>query len=110
MKLGDKAEAADQPDVVLAGDSVGMYELQTDELSPADDVSEPGEFPQYGDFMTAGKVRQSGEVSEVWLEVPASLAQWLVDHEIEIGDRFRVGAVGKSDGRWQYTCYEAGEQ
>jgi hypothetical protein len=105
VKLGDKAESADQPDVVLARDSVAMYELQTDELVPADEVTEPGEFPEYGDFMETGKVKQSGETVDVWLEVPSALAKWLVENEIEIGDRFRIGAVRKADGRWEYTCY-----
>jgi len=105
MKISDKAERASGPDVVLAKNTVGVFELASDELIGADDITPEGEYPQYGDFVEAGRVKQSGEVSDVWLQVPADLSVWLTENEIAVGDRFRIGSARKVDGAWEYTCY-----
>lgn len=106
MKLGEKAEQAEQPDVKLARDSApGLYVLQTDELTEADEITAEGEFPQYGDFLEVGRPNAEGEAERSeFIECPAGLARWLVEEEIEIGDSFRVLDVWKDDGSWQYNC------
>lgn len=106
MKLGEKAEQAEQPDVKLARDSApGLYVLTTDELQGADEITAEGEFPQYGDFLEVGRPNAEGEVERTeFIECPAALAGWLVGKEIGIGDSFRVLDVWKEDGSWQYNC------
>jgi len=110
MKLGDKAKQADQPEISLARQSApGLYQLETDELIEADDLTEEGQFPQYGTFlkvMTSNGGREITFDKEEYIECPSALAKWLVDTEIEIGEFFRIQSVRKIDGNWQYDCAE----
>lgn len=109
MKISDKAESADQPEVKLARQSApGVYRLDTDELEPADDLTGEDQFPQYGDFLkvghpTGGDNRFENH-EEMYIECPADLARWLVEDEVEIGDHFRILDVWKDDGEWSYKC------
>jgi hypothetical protein len=101
MKLEDKA--ADRPDVKLARDSApGAYELLTDELVSADELTDEDEFPQFGDFLRVGRPGADG--AETHIECPAALARWLVGEGIEIGDVFRIRSVQKLDNEWSYQC------
>jgi hypothetical protein len=108
MKLEDKA--ADRPDVKLARDSApGAYTLTTDDLVAADDLTDEGEFPEFGDFL---EVERPGAGRRCWIECPADLARWLVGHDldeserprIEIGETFRIRSVSKVDNEWSYEC------
>lgn len=98
MNLEDKAEAS--PTVFLTGSlTESEYELLTKELVAADDLTEPGQFPEYGDFL---EVEEYSPVDGTprgiaFIECPSALARWLVDQELEIGDRFRVTAVDKDN-------------
>lgn len=98
-----KEKAADRPDVELAQESApGAYRLSTLELVAADDVSEPGEFPAFGDFL---EVERFDSGASLLVECPAGLARWLVnDLDVSIGDAFRIRSVRKVDGEWQYDC------
>jgi len=106
MKLGEKAEQAEQPDVSLARDSApGFYVLQTDELTQANEITAEDQFPQYGDFLEVGVPNADRVVDRTeFIECPAGLAQWLVEEELEVGDSFRVLDVWKADGSWCYQC------
>ena len=109
MKIGDKAEASDQPDVKLARQSApGAYRLETDELKPADEVTPEGQFPEYGDFLKVAKPtggsNQFENHEEMFIECPADLARWLVEESVEIGEHFRVLDVWKDNGEWSYKC------
>lgn len=111
MKLGDKSEKADRPEVELAsGNPIGMYRLESDEYVDADEISDEGEFPQYGDFIecqtTTGGADPEWDV-EVYLECPLGLEKQLLDHEIGVGEAFRVRQVSKdANGEWNYLIEE----
>jgi len=100
MKIGDKAEQADQPNVLLVRDSApGLYRLETDELTNADDLG-TDEFPRYGDFVKCSDSR----LEECYVEVPSALAQFL-DGTVEVGEWFRIVSVNKTaDGEWTYSA------
>lgn len=108
MNLGDKAEQADSPEIRLAGqDQPGAYRLETEELEPADQVTDPGEFPEYGDFLkvshpTGGETPWA-DAEEMFLEVPGSFAKELVENEIGVGDKFRVRSVEKPGNAYKYS-------
>lgn len=111
MKLGDKAEQGEQREVRLARDSIGLYRLETEELTAADEISEEDEFPQYGDFLdcltSTGGPNPEFNV-EVWVECPSQLAQQLVSLEIEAGECFRIQSARKNGaGEWTYSIEEA---
>lgn len=108
MKISDKAE--DTPDIELARQSApGAYVLDGEELSPADDLTEEGQFPEYGDFLPVHRARATEDGweptgDEMWIECPQDLAQFLVEQEVEPQDGFRIKDVKKVDGTWQYNC------
>lgn len=101
MNLKDKAK--DRPEVLLARQSSpGAYVIQSLELSGADELTEEGDFPQYGDFL---KCHRAGTEKLVWVECPAALARFLVNEiDAEVGTCFRVRSVTKVDGEWEYNA------
>lgn len=105
MKLGDKAQ--ERPQVALAGSLLeSQYRLVTDELVPADDISEAGEFPQYGDFLLCPERSpvDHSDRGETFVEIPSRLARWLVEH-VEDGDWWQVVDASKDgDGQWHFDC------
>jgi hypothetical protein len=107
MNIGDKAEQADSDEVRLARDSMGVYRLESEMLTEADEISDEDSFPQYGDFLkaktTTGGANPTFDVP-VWVECPSDLAQQLVELEVEPGDGFRIQQVQKNgSGEWQYS-------
>ena len=105
--LEDKAYD-DGPEVVLASDSAGVYRLRDDELTKADDIRGPDEFPEYGEFLDVARVRAADgnwtDGEPVWLECPAALAGDLVEADVTPGDTFALSEPNKSaGGNWQYT-------
>jgi hypothetical protein len=102
MKLGEKAEAT--PEVVVTRDLFGSeaYQLVTDELTEADELTAEGEFPQYGQFLEVDSraYPHGDERGEKYIEVPTALARWVVDN-VEEGDWFRITETRKVDGEWQ---------
>jgi len=106
MKIGDKAEANENPEIVLARSSVGLYELADVELSAADELTAEGEFPKYGDYLKTHRVNGSGSPTEEvnWVECPAGLAARLAEYDGDLDDSplFHVKSVRKVDGEWQY--------
>jgi len=101
MNLKDKAK--DRPEVLLArSSSPGAYEVRSLELSGADELTDEGDFPQYGDFLHC---HRAGTDKTVWVECPAALARFLVnDIDVEVGDVFRIRSVTKVDGEWRYEA------
>lgn len=100
MDLNDKA--AQSPDIRLVRDAqYSAYRLVSTELVPADEISDEGEFPQYGDFV---RCEIPDSEAEVLVEVPQNLARQLVDMGIGAGDEFRVEGAAKVDGEWQVTA------
>jgi hypothetical protein len=110
MKLGDKSERADRPEVRLARDSMGIYTLQSLEYWDANEITDEGEFPKYGDFLkcrtTTGGADPEWNV-EVFVECPLGLEAELLELGIEDGDCFRIQQVSKTtDGEWSYQVVE----
>lgn len=110
MNLEDKAQEA--PNVYLAGSlPESEYSFQTTELVGADELTDPDEFPEFGDFL---ECRERSPVDgtdrgTVFIEVPQKLAQWLVEH-VEPGDWFAVKAAEKDEsGTWRFDCELADE-
>lgn len=107
MNLKDKA--SDQPDVSLANQlTSSVYEVVDDELVPADELTEEGQFPQYGDFL---EVKEYSPVDgtprgSTYIEVPRGLAKWLVEELMPSSDtnRFRVLSHQKVDGEHEFDC------
>lgn len=110
MKLGDKAEQSEQDEVRLARDSNGLYRLESEELVPADEISDEDEFPKYGDFLSCRTTTGGAEASwntPVLVECPGSLAKQLVEMEVEEGDGFRINSARKNaSGEWEYSTSE----
>lgn len=107
MKISDKAQ--ETPEIDLAKQSApGAYRLADDELVEADEITEEGQFPKFGDFLPVKALRQTENGvetnGEMYIECPQALAQWLVENEIEIGEDFRVISNRKVDRNWEYTC------
>jgi len=103
MDLNDKARS--NPDVELARDLIeSEWSLKSTELTGADELTPEGEFPQYGDFAEAHEFSPVDGTNrgERYIEIPAALAQWLVENEIGVGDRFQVKQVQKVDGEYQF--------
>lgn len=113
MKIGDKAAAADQREIRLARDSMGLYRLESAEITPADEISDEDQFPKYGDFLDT--VTSTGGANPAWdepcwLEVPAGLDEELVKIEAEVGTVFRIQSVRKDGQTWDYSVVEASEE
>lgn len=107
MKLGDKSERADRPEVELAsGNPIGIYRLESDEYVDADEISPEGEFPKFGDFLEVSSTTGGAEPEwnvDVFLECPLGLEEELLELGVDVGDSFRIGQVSKTaDGEWQF--------
>lgn len=107
MNLKDKA--ADTVDVSLSNQLTGsVYEIVTDELVEADELTPEGEFPQYGDFLKVEEYSpvDDTERGETHIEVPRDLAKWLVDELMPESEtnRFRIVSHQKVDGEHQFDC------
>lgn len=110
MKIGDKAK--ESPDVYLIRDAqYSAYRLVSDDLAPADEVTDEGEFPQYGDFAICDLPDgDGGFAGKIYVEVPQDLAAGMVELGIEPGDEFRIGEATKVDGEWQVTVEPGAEK
>lgn len=105
MSLRDKAQEAEQ-EVVLAGDMEwSLYRIRSDDLTDAEEVSEPGDFPEYGEYLEADK----GQDRDIlyYLECPSRLAKAVVDqvaHNADLEGRWiHVKKVEKDDSdRWDF--------
>lgn len=99
MKLGEREET---PEILLARHSApGAYILEGEELAHADDLSEEGEFPEYGWFIPV-----TGTTGKVFVECPQDLDSKLVALDVEPGDGFRIRSVKKVEGSWRYEVEE----
>lgn len=97
----DLADAAtESPEVRLAEDLPGAYVLTTTELEPADQVTEPGEFPEYGQFLPCESVAEPDET--VYLEAVQELASGIMATDPDLQDVFVVTRSQKPDpdGSW----------
>lgn len=100
--LEDKAES--EVDVTLAADLVeSQYRLVSLELTPADELG-TDDFPLYGDF---AEVEERSPVDGTFrgqshVEIPASLASWLVEAEVGTSDWWQVIDAEKVDGSWRF--------
>jgi len=103
--LGDRL-GAEHPEVHLAsGDQLGKtYEVVTAGILDADEVTDEGEFPEYGEFMPCRD--QRGDT--IYVEIPLDLEEKIVrgspgNREKLEGLVFRVVSLSKShEGNWQY--------
>jgi len=74
------------------------YQIQTLTVTAAEDI--PGEYPQFGRFMSV--IRLSSD-SECWIETPRALAREIGDAGLGGGDVLDVEDVEKGpDGRWVF--------
>jgi len=107
VKLGDKAQ--EQPDVTLAGDLIeSAYSLPDADadLVAADELTAEDEFPKYGDFLEVEERSpyDGTDRGTTHVEVPQSLAAWLVDAIAEPeSDWWQVVESRKVDGEWQFS-------
>jgi len=110
MKIGDKAEQADQDEIRLARDSTGLYRLESEELVPANEISAEDEFPKFGDFLSCRST--TGGRNPEWnvpvlVECPGSLAKQMVGLDLSEGNAFRINNVRKNaSGEWEYSVSE----
>lgn len=107
MNIKDKAESSDSREVRLARDSIGVYRLESEELTAADEISSDDEFPKYGDFLdviTAKSTSPPQVGPELWVECPGELAATIIELELAVGDWFRIQSVRKdANGEWTYS-------
>lgn len=97
----DLADAATEtPEIQLAEDLTGVYVLTTTELEQADQVTDPGQFPEYGQFLPCESVSDPGET--VYLEAVQELAAGIMSHDPDLQDVFVVTRTRKPDpeGSW----------
>jgi len=109
MDLSDKA--AETPDVCTAKSLVeSHYEMTGTELVEADELTEEGEFPKYGDFLPVEEYSPYDDThrGEVYIEVSQRLAQWLTEN-VDVGERFEVERTWKEDGERRYEATTVGE-
>lgn len=109
MDLNDKAK--ETPDIDLLRDAqYSGYRLVSTELTPADELTDEGEFPQFGDFLQVALPDGSDSPPVKWIECPQGLAQALVELDLGDGDEFRIEAATKVDGEWQVTVEPGAEK
>jgi len=99
--LADKAESG--PDVTLAPDLLeGQYSYEDTELIGADELTDEGEFPQYGEFLPVDERSpyDGGFREQTHIQVPTALAKWLIENT-KPGDWWQVTEAKKVGGRWQ---------
>lgn len=108
MDLNDKA--SESPDVHLIRDAqYSAYRLESTELTPADEISEEDEFPQFGDFLETS-LSEDGEGPPMYVECPQDVARQLVEFDIGEGDWFRIGEAVKVDGEWSVDVSEGADR
>jgi len=103
-ELGDRAGAPDS-EVILAPEAAGVYRLQSLSIVPAEDIGEPGGFPEFGKFVRVHQmdVHDGNFVvgQEALLELPLYLEQELVKQSIDGHSVFSVAQPRKAEGgRW----------
>lgn len=99
--IGDKADAADRPDVFVGRDIAGIWRLESLEEFDCDDITDEGEFPEFGDFIKVTEIRPNGEVEDepAYLSRYVDLDRQLAEVVDEPGDVFTVERVmEKRDG------------
>lgn len=107
------------PEIVLAGDlgSEPRAELAAsdwDDVTPADELTPEGQFPEYGQFVAVRRYNGGGyEDEEVWWNLPSGLAA-LIEMEIEEAGGYEkvepeqvtvdIDFAGKSEaGEWKFS-------
>jgi hypothetical protein len=106
--LSDKA--AESPDVELIRDAqYSAWRLADDELVAADELTDEGEFPKYGDYLPV-YVSDDDDAEPLYIECPQGLASALLEAGIEVGEWFRIGEARKVDGAWQVDVTEGAER
>jgi len=103
-ELGDRAGAPDL-EVILAPETAGLYRLQSRSIVPAEDIGQPGGFPEFGKFVRVDQmdVRDGQFVAgnEALLETPLFLEQELVKLDASEGSIFAISQPRKAEGgRW----------
>lgn len=93
--IGDKSDAADRPDVYVGRDIAGVYEIASFETYEADDITDEGEFPEFGDFVKAYEVDTNGTAKDeaCYLALYVELDRQLDEVLDEEGDRVSIEAV-----------------
>jgi len=93
--IGDKADAADRPDIYTGIEISGRYQIDSLQEVDCNEVTEEGKFPQFGDFVKCRRVDGDGNVEDDicyiarYVDVDRQLAD-VVDEE---GDQFVVERV-----------------
>lgn len=113
---GEKAKQGGSDLIRLASKNpVGEYKIlheKDEDLVDADEISDEGKFPEYGEFLkvewlNAGPEQQLtvGNDGMTYLECPAGLGIELERLEVEQGDKISVDRVVKDRaGNWSFTC------
>lgn len=100
----DELNDDDHPECVRARDSHGAYRLIETAVHDADEVTDEGKFPKYGDWIPVERLSMTGSVQdEAWLECPAGLADALLDAGIDTETPFVIQNVAKgADGAFVF--------
>lgn len=116
MNLEDHAKTVGGPEIVVASDlpSRPRAEIQSSDLTSADELTPEEQFPEFGEFLEVQLVDEEGEVVEgedgkEWWETPGTLAAAVVEiakeQETEIeGSVLDVRSAAKTaSGEWRWT-------
>lgn len=109
--LNDQAKEVEHENVVLSGESHGLYKITATELVEANDVSPEGEFPKYGKYLPVEQLDRGGtSKGEALLESPRGLAVSLTEAGLaEDGAKFWIRNVSKDvEGTWVFDVEPAG--
>lgn len=75
------------------------FTVNSGALLDCNDITDPGEFPEFGTFLEA----MSEDGDPLYVEACQDLQAWLDLSNVEVGDRIKLKAVDKDSatGRWQ---------
>jgi len=99
--IGDKADAADSPDVFIGRDIAGMWRIESLEAFDCDEITDPGDFPEFGDFVKVTELNRDRDPADdpAYLSRYVDLDRQLAEIVDEPGDTFTVSRVmEKRDG------------
>jgi len=109
--IGDRTSAPED-EIVLAPDMTGVYRLRDVQFTEAEQIGDPGQFPEHGYFLPMTRVSvQDAATDPSWsdgedvlLETPLALEQALERIGASPGDVVSVYQPSKSEGgRWTMT-------
>lgn len=102
----------DLGDVRLPMEAHGRYRLESTDLYEADELSDEGEFPEYGAFFPVVVLAMDGtERDEGWLSAPRGLVEAMSDAGVlEPDAEFVISHAAKDrEGQWVFEVETRGD-